>query len=200
MELVTRSLCLTILHALTFYFDKISGLYLIESQEACRLLPEISSQNIHPKVVGVLLDRQKAEAALAVLRASGRDGQAGGAVPLPDALTAIRVWLQCGLLTEGYLYQRAHCDNVKREGRDWVSEMGVLVEEVCRSCMRMNSLDKMLVLPWRKDEEKIVRKCLLERAGQEPSSTAGNLLVVFYVQVCAVSGPFISISFRKKGF
>jgi hypothetical protein len=147
------------------------------------LLPEISSQNTHPKVASVLLERQKAEAALAVLRASGCDGQAAGPVPLADALTAVRVRLQCDLLTEGYLYQRAHCDGVKREGRDWASEMEVLVGEVCRLCMRMGILDKMLVLPWRKEEEKYLKKCLLDHAGQDPSSKAGSLLVVFYIQV-----------------
>ena len=131
----------------------------------------------------MLLERQKSEVALAVLRASGRDAQATGLVPLSDALTAVRVWLQCGLLTEGYLYQRAYVDGVKREGRDWLSSMEVLVGEVCRLCMGMNLLDKMLVLPWRKEEEKFLRKCLLERAGEDPSSTAGNLLAVFYVQV-----------------
>lgn len=131
----------------------------------------------------MLLERQKPEAALAVLRASGRDGQAAGLVPLTDALTAVRVWLQCGLLTEGYLYQRAYVEGVRREGGEFLSSMEVLVSEICRLCMGMNVLDKMLVLPWRKDEEKYVRKCLLDRAGQDPSSTAGNLLVVFYVQV-----------------
>lgn len=131
----------------------------------------------------MLLERQKAQAALSVLRASGRDGQAAGLVPLTDALTAVRVWLQCGLLTEGYLYQRAYVDGVKREGGDCLSSMEVLVSEICRLCMGMGVLDKMLVLPWRKEEEKYVRKCLLDRAGQDPSSTAGNLLVVFYVQV-----------------
>lgn len=135
----------------------------------------------------MLLERQKAAAALAVLRASGRDAQAAGLVPLTDALTAVRVWLQCGLLTEGYLYQRAYVGGVKREGGDWISSTEVLVSEICRLCMGMSLLDKMLVLPWRKEEEIYVRKCLLDRAGQDPSSTAGNLLVVFYIQVLYVS-------------
>lgn len=141
----------------------------------------------------MLLERQKAEAALAVLRATGRDGQAAGLVPLSDALTAVRVWFQCGFLTEGYLSQRAYVDGIKREGRDWLSSMEVLVGEVCRLCMDKGLLDKMLELPWRKEEEKCVRKCLLERAGEDPSSTAGNLLVVFYVQV-----PYMSHSMPHK--
>ena len=173
------------LESLVFYLLDDSSDHALE--EACQLLPEISSLNTHPNVVTVLLERQKAAAALAVLRASGRDGQAPGLVPLTDALTAVRVWLQCGLLTEGYLYQRAYVDGVKREGGDWLSSTEVLVSEVCRLCMGMSLLDKMLVLPWRKEEDKYVRKCLLDRAGQDPSCTAGNLLVVFYIQVLYVS-------------
>ncbi|KAG0614561.1 hypothetical protein M758_6G186400 [Ceratodon purpureus] len=170
------------LESLVFYLLDDSSNSALE--EACHLLPEIASHITHPKVVTVLLERQKAEAALAVLRASGRDGQAAELVPLSDALTAVRVWLQCGLLIEGYLYQRAYVDGVKRESRDWLLSMEVLVGEVCRLCMGMGLLDKMLVLPWRKEEETYVKKCLLERAGNDPSSTAGNFLVVFYVQRC----------------
>lgn len=145
-------------------------------------MPELCMHNTHPKVVTVLYERQKAEAALAVLRASGRDGQAAELVPLTDALAAVRVWLQCGLLTEGYLYQRAYVDGVKREGGDWLSSMEVLVGDICRVSMKTDLLDKMLVLPWRKEEELYLKKCLLDRAGQDPSSAAGNLLAVFYVQ------------------
>ncbi|KAG0627597.1 hypothetical protein M758_2G213700 [Ceratodon purpureus] len=171
-----------LLESLVFYLLDDSSDHALE--EASQLLPEIANQNTHPKVVTVLLERHKAAAALAVLRASGRDGQAADLVSLADALTAVRVWLQCGLLTEGYSYQRAYVDGIKREGGDWLSSMEVLVSEVCRLCMSMSLLDKMLVLPWKKEEEKYVRKCLLDRAGQDPSTTAGNLLVVFYIQRC----------------
>lgn len=131
----------------------------------------------------MLLERRKPEVALAVLRASGLHGLGSGIVPLSDALTTVRVWLQCGLLTEGYSYQRAYVDGVKREGGDWLTSTEVLVSEISRLCMGMSLLDKMLGLPWRKEEEKYVRKCLLNRAEEDPSCTAGNLLVVFYVQV-----------------
>lgn len=156
---------------------------LLYFQEACQLVPELFMHNTHPKVVTVLYERQKAEAALAVLRASGRDGQAAELVPLADALAAVRVWLQCGLLTEGYLYQRAYVDGVKREGGEWLSSMEVLVGDICRVSMKTGLVDKILALPWRKEEELYVKKCLLDRAGQDPSSAAGNLLAVFYVQV-----------------
>jgi hypothetical protein len=135
-------------------------------------------------VVKVLLERDRPDAALAVLRASVRDGQASGAVPLPEALTTLRVWLHSDLLSEGYMYQRTHCDTVKHQGGDWAVEMEVLVSEVCRYCVDMGLLDRMVVLPWQIEEEMFVRKCLLEYATRDPSSPAGNLLVVFYVQRC----------------
>ncbi|KAH8966469.1 hypothetical protein BDL97_03G026400 [Sphagnum fallax] len=153
-------------------------------EEACRLLPEIATHAVHPKVVEVLLERGRPEAALAVLHASGQDGQASGAVPLAEALTTLRVWLHCDLLSEGYMYQRAHCDTVKHQGGDWLVEKEVLIREVCRYCADMGLLDRMLVLPWQIEEENFMRKCLLEYSAQDPSSTAGNLLVVFYVQRC----------------
>ncbi len=134
-------------------------------------------------MVEVLLERGRPEAALAVLHASGQDGQASGAVPLAEALTTLRVWLHCDLLSEGYMYQRAHCDTVKHQGGDWLVEKEVLIREVCRYCADMGLLDRMLVLPWQIEEENFMRKCLLEYSAQDPSSTAGNLLVVFYVQV-----------------
>lgn len=158
-------------------------MWLYDCQDACQLLPEIASHNTHPKVVTVLLERQKPEAALAVLRATGRDSQGVGLVPLSDALTTVRVWLQCGLLTQSYLYQRSYVDCVKREGGDWLTSTEVLVSEICRLCMGMSLVNKMLSLPWRIEEEKYVRKSLLDHAGEDSSSTSGNLLVVFYVQV-----------------
>lgn len=170
------------LESLVFYLLDDSSDHALE--EACQLLPEIASHNTHPKVATVLLERRKPEVALAVLRASGLHGLGSGIVPLSDALTTVRVWLQCGLLTEGYSYQRAYVDGVKREEGDWLTSTEVLVSEISRLCMGMSLLDKMLGLPWRKEEEKYVRKCLLNRAEEDPSCTAGNLLVVFYVQRC----------------
>ncbi|KAH9542271.1 hypothetical protein CY35_14G107700 [Sphagnum magellanicum] len=170
------------LESLVFYLLDDCSEHALE--EAILLLPEVATHGIHPKVVKVLLERDRPEAALAVLRASARDGQASGAVPLPEALTTLRVWLHSDLLSEGYMYQRTHCDTVKHQGGDWAVEMQVLVSEVCRYCADMGLLDRMVVLPWQIEEEMFVRKCLLEYATQDPSSPAGNLLVVFYVQRC----------------
>ncbi|KAJ7525383.1 hypothetical protein O6H91_17G047900 [Diphasiastrum complanatum] len=180
-------------------------------EEACDLLPEIVSPSIHPKVARVLLERQRPDAALAVLRSSGRDSCLGlpntglnddvATGSLSEAVTAVRVLLECGLLTEAYLYQRAHCRGVKAEEqryhanksnkqegdhviRYYSQEMDVLVGEICWLCIRRNLVDKMLELPWQADEEKTVSNCLFERAVQDPSSAAGSLLVVFFIQRC----------------
>ncbi|BBN16003.1 E3 ubiquitin-protein ligase HOS1 [Marchantia polymorpha subsp. ruderalis] len=197
------------LESLLFYLlDDNSDLAL---EEASRLLPEIVNPNIHPKVSHVLLERGKADIALSVLRSSGRDGRFGVvnkseqpvAVPLSEAITAVRVRLQCGLLSEGYLYQRAHCSRIKSEearrrtsktrkqdnsetyeSRNWSQEMEVLVGEICWFTIRKSLLKEMIELPWLGDEEKMVKKYLLDQAVQDPSSTAGNFLVVFYVQRC----------------
>ncbi|RWW26187.1 hypothetical protein GW17_00009452 [Ensete ventricosum] len=41
----------------------------------------------------------------------------------------------------------------------------------------------MIELPWNSDEEKHLHKCLFDHGSQNPSSTCGSLLVVFYLQV-----------------
>lgn len=149
--------------------------------------------------------------ALSVLRSSGRDWHVGIVnklnqaveVPLAEAITAVRVRLECGLLTEAYLYQRAHWSRVKseearrrgnkirkqdvddlEEPRNWSLELEALVGEICWFSIRSNLLKEMTDLPWLSDEEKVVKKYLLDQAVQDPSSSAGNFLVVFYVQVC----------------
>ncbi|KAI8523010.1 hypothetical protein RHMOL_Rhmol13G0041300 [Rhododendron molle] len=81
-------------------------------QEACRLLPEISGPTTHPKVAQVLLERQNPDAALMVLRWCGRDGGAQ-LVSLVEAVTAVRVRVECGFLTEAFMYQRTLCMKVK---------------------------------------------------------------------------------------
>ncbi|XP_050228170.1 E3 ubiquitin-protein ligase HOS1 isoform X2 [Mercurialis annua] len=166
-------------------------------KKACELLPEISSPSTHPKIVQVLLEREAPEAALMVLRCSGRDGSQ--MVTLREAVTAIRVRVECGLLTEAYMHQRMLCAKVKEKKRkdglpedsttklkgdyktweDWVE---VLVSEICCLCIKIKLVDRMIELPWSLDEEKHIHKCLLECAIDDPSSTTGNLLVVFYLQ------------------
>jgi len=147
----------------------------------------------------VLLERGSPDAALMVLRWSGRDGglQMNS---LRDAVTAVRVRIECGLLTEAFMHQRVLCTKAKEKtfnkglsgdtkenkkgqnstGVEWVE---VLVTEICCLCIRRNLVDRMLELPWNSDEEKYIHKCLLDYAIEDPLRTTGNLLVVFYIQV-----------------
>ncbi|CAI0413103.1 unnamed protein product [Linum tenue] len=46
----------------------------------------------------------------------------------------------------------------------------------------VNLVDRMIELPWNSDEEKYLRKSLLDCAIHDPSTTTGNLLVVYYLQ------------------
>ena len=41
----------------------------------------------------------------------------------------------------------------------------------------------MIELSWNSDEEKYLHKCLLDSATDDPSTTMGCLLVIFYIQV-----------------
>ncbi|KAI8000605.1 E3 ubiquitin-protein ligase HOS1 [Camellia lanceoleosa] len=161
--------------------------------EACRLLPEITGPTTHPKVAQVLLERKNPDAALMVLRWCGCDGGAR-LVSLGEAVTAVRVRVECGLLTEAFMYQRMLCmkvkekklkygssqrssDDLKGECRTWVE---ALVTEICFLCIRRNLVDRMLEFPWNSVEEKYLHKSLLDFAVDDPSTTIGSLLVVFY--------------------
>ena len=119
-------------------------------------------------------------------------------VSLSEAVTAVRVRVECGLLTEAFSHQRKLCtkvrekkcspsadapDDGKGEYRSWKDWVEVLVSEICYLCIRRNMVDRMIELPWNSDEEKHLRKCLLDYAVDDPSSTVGSLLVVFYIQV-----------------
>lgn len=166
-------------------------------KEACHLLPEISGPTLHPKVAQVLLERQNPDAALMVLRWSGRDEPRY--VLLEEAVTSVRVQVECGLITEAFMYQRAVCSKVKEnktkdisfendlagvrdESWTWSSWVEALVTEMCCLCLRRSLIDRMIELPWNLDEEKHIRKCLLDFAADDPLSTVGSLLVVFYLQ------------------
>eukprot|EP00250_Pteridium_aquilinum_P020506 c24838_g1_i1 orf=214-3336(+) len=188
-----------------FLLDEVDGLAL---EEACRLLPEVVSFSIHPKVARVLLERQKPHVALDVLHCGNGDGSfrlSGSTdkdeIPaLQDAVTAVRVRLECGLLTDAYLYQRSYISRVKghaqkyvvstskfdseEDYRDWLSEMELLVGEICWLCVQKNLVAKLLELPWHEDEERILVKCLLQQATRDPCSTAGSLMVMFYIMRC----------------
>ncbi|KAL7210881.1 hypothetical protein ACSBR2_013872 [Camellia fascicularis] len=161
--------------------------------EACCLLPEIAGPTTHPKVAQVLLERKNPDAALMVLRWCGCDGGAR-LVSLGEAVTAVRVRVECGLLTEAFMYQRMLCmkvkekklkygssqcssDDLKGGCRTWVE---ALVTEICFLCIRRNLDDRMLEFPWNSVEEKYLHKSLLDFAVDDPSTTIGSLLVVFY--------------------
>lgn len=163
-------------------------------QEACRLLPEISGPTTHPKIAEVLLERQNPDSALMVLRWSGLDGAQSAS--LADAVTAVRVRIECGLLTEAFMHQRTLCIEVKEkkvqhgsfgddltgECKNWMEWVESLVTEICYLCIRRNLVDRMIELPWNSDEEKYLHKCLFDYAVEDPSTTIGSLLVVFYLQ------------------
>lgn len=167
-------------------------------QEACHLLPEISGPATHPKIAQVLLERGNPDTALSVLRWSGRDGTSKP-ISLSEAVTAVRVRVECGLFTEAFIHQRMLCTKVKEKKlkcgqfgdvtddstfkyRGWEDWVEILVTEICVLCIRRNMVDRMIELPWNSDEEKHLHKCLLDYTIDDPSSIIGSLLVVFYIQ------------------
>ena len=144
-----------------------------------------------------MLERENPEAALLVLRWSGRDG-ASELVSIGEAVTAVRVRVECGLLSEAFTYQRTLCLKVREnelkngavkhvaddgDSRSWTEWMEILVNEFCCLSIRRNVVDRIIELPWNPDEEKYVHRCLLDSATDDPSSAVGSLLVVFYLQV-----------------
>ncbi|KAL9302239.1 E3 ubiquitin-protein ligase HOS1 [Arabidopsis thaliana] len=165
-------------------------------QEACRILPEICGPETYPKVAQVLLERDNPETALMVLRWSGRDG-VSELVSIGEAVTALRVRVECGLLSEAFTYQRTLCLKVKENNLkngavkhasddldiwSWTEWMEILVNEFCCLSIRRNLVDRIIELPWNPDEEKYLHRCLLDSATDDPSSAVGSLLVVFYLQ------------------
>ncbi|GAB4850812.1 hypothetical protein Ancab_030112 [Ancistrocladus abbreviatus] len=186
----------SLLESLTFYLLDDHTEEALE--EACQLLPEIAGPESHPKIAKVLLERQNPDAALMFLRWCGHDSRAE-LLSLAEAVTAVRVRVECGLLTEAFMYQRSLCtkvkgkkvkhqlpvdssDNVKDESRTSMNWVDVLVTEICCLCIRRNLVDRMIELPWNSDEESYLHKCLLEYAIDSPSTTVGTLLIVFNLQ------------------
>ncbi|XP_076881817.1 E3 ubiquitin-protein ligase HOS1-like [Bidens hawaiensis] len=177
----------SILESFTFYLlDDHSDEAL---QEACHLLPEIAGPTTHPKVAQVLLERQNPYSALMVLRWSGSDNGTE-LVSLNEAVTAVRVRVECGFLIEAFMYQRSVCTKVKTnkvrqlndDFEDGLSWLEILVSEICLLCIRRNLVDRIIGLPWNFDEEKHLHKCLLDYALETPLTNIGSLLVVFYLQ------------------
>ncbi|XP_028762702.1 E3 ubiquitin-protein ligase HOS1-like [Neltuma alba] len=167
-------------------------------QEACRLLPEISGPASHPKIAEVLLERNSPDTALMVLRWAGRDG-GSQLISLRDAVTSVRVRVECGLLTEAFMHQRLlytrvkenklmrgatgdASDKLKGQYSSWLEWVEALVTEICWLCIRRNWVDRMIELPWNSEEEKYIHKSLLDYAVDDPLKTTGSLLVVFYIQ------------------
>ncbi|CAN0842459.1 E3 ubiquitin-protein ligase HOS1, partial [Linum grandiflorum] len=178
----------SLIESLTFYLlddDTDDAL-----KEACNLLPEICGASTHPKIAQVLLERGVPETALMVLRWSGHDGSQ--LVSFSEAVTAVRVRVECGLLTEAFMYQRNVWTKVKEKNSkggqpkvtpdDFSEWLETLVTEICCLCIKRNMVDRMIELPWDASEEKHLSKCLLDCAVHDPSSTTGNLLVVYYLQ------------------
>ncbi|XP_076943325.1 E3 ubiquitin-protein ligase HOS1-like isoform X2 [Bidens hawaiensis] len=174
----------SILESFTFYLlDDHSDEAL---QEACHLLPEIAGPTTHPKVAQVLLERQNPYSALMVLRWSGSDNGTE-LVSLNEAVTAVRVRVECGFLIEAFMYQRSVCTKVKTNkvrqlNDDFEDGLGILVSEICLLCIRRNLIDRIIGLPWNFEEEKHLHKCLLDYALETPLTNIGSLLVVFYLQ------------------
>lgn len=133
-----------------------------------------------------------------VLRWSGSESKEE-LVSLNEAVTAVRVRVECGLLIEAFMYQRSVCMKLKKKkaqpelydddsetGLNWLE---ILVTEICFLCIRRTLVDRIIGLPWSVDEEKHLHKCLLDYALDEPLSNTGSLLVVLYLQV--LKGMFI---------
>lgn len=146
----------------------------------------------------MLLERQNPDAALMLLRWSGRDGCAE-LVSLNDAITATRVRVESGLLTEAFMNQRTMWmkakerelnpqivtdpDHIKGRICPWMKWVELLVTEICLLCIRRNLVDRIIELPWNYDEEKYLHECLFYHAIYDPSTSIGSLLVVYYLQV-----------------
>ncbi|CAH1453820.1 unnamed protein product [Lactuca virosa] len=185
----------SILESFTFYLlDDHSDEAL---QEACGRLPEISGPTTHPKVAQVLLERENPYAALMVLRYSGSENATElVSLSLNEAVTGVRVRVECGLLIEAFMYQRSICTKFKKkksrhelydddddfESGIKINWLEILVTEICILCIRRNLVDRIIGLPWNVDEEKHLHKCLLDYASDEPLTNTGSLLLVFYLQ------------------
>nr|CDI66559.1 Conserved hypothetical protein 10 [Saccharum hybrid cultivar R570] len=170
-------------------------------EEACSLLPKISSKETHPKIAQVLLERHKPDMALLVLKCTGRDSfsatenfEKDGISSLSEAVTVVRVRIECGLLTEAFMYHRSYCSKVKEQRSadvthsedafksSWIYHVEMMMTEFCTICIERNLVDKMIDLPWDSEEEKHLHKSLFESAHEMPMKPNGSLLVVYYLR------------------
>ena len=160
-------------------------------QEACSLLPKISSKETHPKIAQVLLERQKPDVALVVLKCTGCDSfsataniEKDGLLCLSEAVTAIRVRIEYGQVTEAFMFHRSYCSRIKEQRpADMMHHVEVMMVEFCEICIERNIVDRIIDLPWDSEEEKYLHKSLFDSAREVPTGPCGSLLVVFYLQV-----------------
>lgn len=171
-------------------------------QEACSLLPKLSSKETHPKIAQVLLERRRPDMALLVLKCTGRDSffatensENDGISSLSEAVTTVRVRIECGLLTEAFMYHRSYCSKAKEQRSadlthaedafksSWIYHVEVMMTEFCTICIERNLVDKMIDLPWDSEEEKQLHKSLFDSAREMPTKPNGSLLVVYYLRV-----------------
>lgn len=191
--------CRTLLECLVFcLLDDHSSQAL---EEACSLLPKISSKETHPKIAQVLLERQKPDVALVVLKCTGCDSfsataniEKDGLLCLSEAVTAIRVRIEYGQVTEAFMFHRSYCSRIKEQRpadmtrvedvcrSSWMHHVEVMMVEFCEICIDRNVVDKIIDLPWDSEEEKYLHKSLFDSARETPTGPCGSLLVVFYLQ------------------
>ncbi|VAH94570.1 unnamed protein product [Triticum turgidum subsp. durum] len=165
-------------------------------REACSLLPKISSKETHPKIAQVLLERQKPDVALVVLKCTGCDSfsataniEKDGLLCLSEAVTAIRVRIEYGQVTEAFMFHRSYCSRIKEQRpADVMHHVEVMMVEFCEICIERNIVDRIIDLPWDSEEEKYLHKSLFDSAREVPTGPCGSLLVVFYLQVIRDSG------------
>ncbi|ONM08935.1 low phytic acid3 [Zea mays] len=170
-------------------------------EEACSHLPKISSKETHPKIAQVLLERQKYDMALLVLKCTGHGSfsatenfKKDDISSLSEAVTVVRVRIECRLLTEAFMYHRSYCSKVKEQHsadmthaedalkNSWVYHVEMMVTEFCAICIKRNLVDKMIDLPWDSEEEKHLHKSLFDSAHEMPMKPNGSLLVVYYLR------------------
>ncbi|KAL6636939.1 hypothetical protein ACP70R_024511 [Stipagrostis hirtigluma subsp. patula] len=170
-------------------------------EEACSLLPDICSKETPPKIAKVLLERHRPDMALVVLKCTGHDSfsaaaniEKDGMTSLSEAVTAVRVRIEYGHLTEAFMYHRSYCSRVKEQRSadmthvedplriSWMYHVEVMTTEFCTICIERNIVDKMIDLPWDSEEEKHLHKSLFDCARESPTEPCGSLLVVFYLR------------------
>jgi E3 ubiquitin-protein ligase HOS1 len=140
--------------------------------------------------------------ALALLKCTWRDRfsaaatvEKDGISSLSEAVTAVRVRIEYGHLTEAFMYHRAYCSRVKEQRsadtshvedpvrNSWIYHVEVMMTEFCNICIERNYVDKMIELPWDTEEEKHLHKSLFDCAHEMPTEPCGSLLVVYYLRV-----------------